>query len=60
MNGYQAIEVTDDYLCDAAFVADGAPDLLIAAAWAINGHRGDSLQTDIIETELPIDDDLLY
>lgn len=32
-------DVTDDYLCQAAFVADGAPNLWVAAAWAVNGSR---------------------
>lgn len=36
---HEEIEVSDEYLCSAAFVEDGAPDLLIAAAWAINGYR---------------------
>ncbi len=35
--------VTDDYLCKEAFMADGAPDLWVAAAWAINGYRDDSV-----------------
>ncbi|WP_215843281.1 hypothetical protein HHS34_005225 [Acidithiobacillus montserratensis] len=33
--------VTDEYLCREAFIADGAPDLWVAAAWAINGYRDD-------------------
>ncbi|MGE0047694.1 MAG: hypothetical protein AB7T01_01995 [Acidithiobacillus sp.] len=36
---YGEINVSDDYLCGDAFTADNAPDLLIAAAWAINGYR---------------------
>ncbi len=35
--------VTDEYLCHEAFLADGAPDLWVAAAWAINGHRDESV-----------------
>ncbi|WP_312283655.1 hypothetical protein [Candidatus Igneacidithiobacillus taiwanensis] len=35
--------VTDDDLCQEAFLADGAPDLWVAAAWAINGHRDESI-----------------
>ncbi len=36
---YEEIEVSDEYLCGAAFTKDGTPDLLVAAAWAINGYR---------------------
>jgi hypothetical protein len=36
---YEEIEVPDALLCESAFTEDRAPDLLIAAAWAINGYR---------------------
>ena len=36
---YKEIEATDELPCGAAFIEDGAPDLLIAAAWALNGYR---------------------
>lgn len=36
---YEEIEAPDELLCGAAFIEDEAPDLLIAAAWAINGYR---------------------
>ena len=36
---YEEIEIPDELLCGAAFIEDGAPDLLIAAAWATNGYR---------------------
>lgn len=39
MNPYQGFEASDEILCGPAFTEDGAPNLLIAAAWAINGHR---------------------
>ncbi|MDA8177572.1 MULTISPECIES: hypothetical protein [Acidithiobacillus] len=36
---YGEVEVSDELLCGAAFIEEEAPDLLIAAAWAINGYR---------------------
>ncbi|MDD2747067.1 MAG: hypothetical protein PHG39_05885 [Acidithiobacillus ferrooxidans] len=53
---YEVIEVPDDLLCGAAFIEDGAPDLLIAAAWAINGYRCPVDHLQHAEPEEDIDD----
>lgn len=53
---YEEIEVPDELLCGAAFIEDGAPDLLIAAAWAINGYRCPVDHLQQAEPEEDIDD----
>lgn len=53
---YEDIEIPDELLCGAAFIEDGAPDLLIAAAWAINGYRSPVDQLQEVEPEEDIDD----
>ncbi|MEY2342408.1 hypothetical protein AB4090_09910 [Acidithiobacillus sp. IBUN Pt1247-S3] len=52
--------VTDHYLCNEAFVADGAPDLWVAAAWAINGYRDDGPGRESTEpdTDTPLFEDI--
>ena len=53
---YEEIEVSDELLCGAAFIEDGAPDLLIAAAWAINGYRFPVDHLQQAEPEEHVDD----
>ncbi|MCR2828989.1 hypothetical protein NR402_01615 [Acidithiobacillus ferrooxidans] len=53
---YEEIEVPDELLCGTAFIEDRAPDLLIAAAWAINGHRHPAERLKQAEPEEDIDD----
>lgn len=53
---YEEIEVPDELLCGTAFVEDRAPDLLIAAAWAINGHWCPLGHLQQAEPEKDIDD----
>lgn len=53
---YEKIEVPDELLCGTAFVEGGAPDLLIAAAWAINGYRCTVDHLQQAEPEEDIDD----
>ena len=53
---YEEIEIPDELLCGGAFIEDGAPDLLIAAAWAINGYRCPVDHLQQVEPEEDIDD----
>ncbi|MBU2760172.1 MAG: hypothetical protein ACYDCW_16325 [Acidithiobacillus ferrivorans] len=53
---YEEIEVPDELLCGTAFIEDRAPDLLIAAAWAINGYRCPAERLKQAEPEEDIDD----
>ena len=53
---YEEIEVPDELLCGAAFIEYRAPDLLIAAAWAINGYRCPAERLKQAEPEEDIDD----
>ncbi|WP_437559582.1 hypothetical protein [Acidithiobacillus sulfuriphilus] len=59
MDQFLAIDVTDEHLCSVAFVSDGAPDLLVAAAWAINGYRNSAYQDETVDDpmETGIDDE---
>lgn len=52
MDQFLAIDVTDEYLCSVAFISDGAPDLLVAAAWAINGHRNGVHQDETMDAPM--------
>ncbi|WP_414041178.1 hypothetical protein ACJU26_03600 [Acidithiobacillus sp. M4-SHS-6] len=51
---YEEIDAPDELLCGAAFIEGEAPDLLIAAAWAINGYRCpvDHLQQEDSEEDI--------
>jgi hypothetical protein len=53
---YEEIEVPDELLCASAFIEDRAPDLLIAAAWAINGYRCPAEHLQQAEPEEDVDD----
>ncbi len=54
---YKEIDAPDELLCGAAFIEDGAPDLLIAAAWAINGYRHPVDHLQNAEPEEDIEDE---
>lgn len=54
---YKEIEATDELLCGAAFIEEEAPDLLITAAWAINGYSHPVDQLQQAEPEEDIDDE---